>query len=208
MTWSGVHHWLARRRRGNRRFRRGIALVLVAGIGGPLTSGAASYAVAPPARTTSYYERSANPLVLYRQGEKAGKSAAQGIVILDFGRPADNGLSYGTMGFGGPFVPFASITRGVENYIRGYYRYAPSYTTLDVAVGTNNSCGPGQPCGAGADICGCPDEPSNLVAWGSQLALTVMKIGAWTTDLKARDAFTDDVGVVGADDAEPAYDPG
>ena len=138
----------------------------------------------------------------------AGRSAAQGIVILDFGRPADDGVSYGTMGFGGPFIPFTSITRGVENYIRGYYRFAPSYTTLDVAVGTNNSCGPSQPCGAGTGTCGCPDEPSNFAFWGSQLALTVMKIGTWATELKARDGYTDNVEVVAADDAEPAYDPG
>ena len=35
-----------------------------------------------------------------------------------------------------------------------------------------------------------------------------MKIGAWATDLEARDGYTDNVRVVAADDAEPAYDPG
>jgi len=145
-------------------------------------------------------------LVLYRQGEAAGKTAAQGIVILDFGRPADDGSHYGTMGFAGPFISFASISRGVENYIRGYYRYAPSYTTLDVAVGTNNSCGSGQPCGDA--ICGCRDEPADFSVWGAELAMTVITIGAWAANLRARDGFTDNVRVVAADDAEPAYDPG
>lgn len=204
MMWSGVHHWL--RRCGDRRRGRVIALVLAASVAGPLTSTATGYAAIVPARTTSYYERSANPLALYRQGEAAGKTAAQGIVILDFGRPAYNGLRYGTMGFGGPFISLASVSRGVENYVRGYYRYAPSYTTLDVAVGTNNSCGTGQPCGD--VICGCLDEPPDFAVWGAALAVTVVKIGAWAADLRARDGFTDNVRVVGADDAEPAYDPG
>ncbi len=181
-------------------------LVLVASAAGPLASSASGYAATAPPRTTSYYERSANPLTLYRQGVAAGKTAAQGIVILDFGRPADNGLHYGTMGFGGPFISFASISRGVENYIRGYYRYAPSYTTLDVAVGTNNSCGTGQPCGD--SICGCPDEPPDFAVWGAQLAVNIMKIGAWAANLRALNGFTDHVRVVAADDAEPAYDPG
>jgi len=207
MTWSGAHLLFARRRRISRRRHRAVALAVVASLAVPATSSAV-YAATPPPRTISYYERSGNPLSLYRQGEEAGRSDAQGIVILDFGRPADNGVTYGTMGFAGPFIPFTSITRGVENYIRGYYRSAPSSTTLDVAVGTNNSCGTGQPCGEGTDICGCPDEPPDYAFWGSQLALTVMRIGAWATDLKARDGYTDNVKVVAADDAEPAYDPG
>jgi hypothetical protein len=206
MKWSGVHLWSARSRRPGKWRRRVIALVFIAACTGPVTSSTASYAAGAPPRTTSYYERSGNPLRLYRQGEDAGKAAAQGIVILDFGRPGYDGESYGTMGFGGPFIPFSSIAKGVDNYIRGYYRYAPSYTTLNVAVGTNNSCGTGQPCGE--TICGCPDEPPDFAAWGGQLAVTVMKVGAWATDLRALDGFTDNVRVVAADDAEPAYDPG
>jgi hypothetical protein len=208
MTWSGAHLWLTRSfsQRGDGRRSRIVALVVSASVAVPLSFSTTSYATGAPPSTTSYYERSANPLALYRQGEAAGRSAAQGIVVLDFGRPGDNGVSYGTMGFGGPLIPFRSIARGVENYIRGYYRYAPRYTTLDVAVGTNNSCGTGQPCGGGT--CGCPDEPPNFAVWGSQLAVTVMKIGAWALRLRDLNGFTDDVRVVGADDAEPAYDPG
>jgi hypothetical protein len=183
-----------------------VLIAALATLAGPVAPGGAAYAAGGPPRTTSYYERSGNPLRLYRQGEVAGRTAAQGIVILDFGRPGYEGGRYGTMGFGGPFIPFTSIERSVENYIRGYYRYAPRYTTLDVAVGTNNSCGPGQPCGQ--TLCGCPDEPPDFTVWGAQLALTVMRIDAWARDLKAVDGFTDDVRTVAADDAEPAYDPG
>ncbi len=104
------------------------------------------------------------------------------------------------------FLPLPSIATAVESYVSVYYRYAPRFTTLDVAVGTNNSCGTGQPCGA--TICGCPDEPTSYVTWGGQLALTVEQVGAWANSLKARERYTDDVRVVAADDVEPAFDPG
>jgi len=159
-----------------------------------------------PATTTSYYEPNANLKMLYHQGEAAGKAGAQGIVILDFGRPADNGSSDGTLSFSSAFISFTAIAAGVESYITGYYRYAPSYTDLNVAVGTNNSCGTGQPCGTTLS-CGCPDEPPDLVAWGGQFALAVEQIGDWAAAVRADNGFTDDVRVVAADDAEPAYDP-
>jgi hypothetical protein len=156
--------------------------------------------------TTSYYENDANNSVLYQQGVQAGKTGAQGIVIVDFGRPAQSGPVMGTLSFRGSFISLAAVTAGVESYIRGYYRYAPSHTTLDIAVGTNNSCGPGQPCGA--TTCGCSDEPDDLGLWGGQFAYTVEEIGAWARNFRARNGFTDDVRVIAADDAEPAYDPG
>ena len=75
-----------------------------------------------------------------------------------------------------------------------------------MALGTNNNCGTDQPCG---EIkCGCPDEPPNYLIWDSQLAHTVEQIGAWAGNVKNRNGFTDDVRVVAADDAEPAFDPG
>jgi hypothetical protein len=164
-------------------------------------------AQAIPLTTTSYYERNANAKALYRQGEAAGRAGAQGIVILDFGRPADDGVSYGTLSYNGGFISFPSIAAGIESYISAYYRYAPNYTTLDVALGTNNSCGTGQPCGTVLS-CGCPDEPMSFVAWGSQLADTVEDIGTRASSLRSEYAYTDDVRAVAADDAEPAYDPG
>ena len=207
MTWCGAHGRLGPWRRVRRAAARDTAiplLVLVAGASLVATS-SASYAAAAPSHTKSYYERNANTGVLYRQGEEAGKAAAQGIVILDFGRPAVDGSDYGTLGFGNVLIPLASIAISVESYISAYYRYAPMYTMLNVAVGTNNSCGPGQPCGKA--ICGCPEEPRDFVAWGEQLALTVEEVGAWTSAFRARNGFTDDVRVVAADDAEPAFDP-
>jgi hypothetical protein len=193
--------------RGARRAVRAVAIVVAAAIVSPFAGSSPGYAAGLTGQTSSYYERDANPKVLYLQGEAAGKAASQGIVILDFGRPAVDGASYGTMGFGGAFLSLQAIAAGVESYITAYYRYAPPLTFLNVAVGTNNSCGTGQPCDKTAS-CGCPDEPPDFTTWGGQLAVTVEDIGIWAGAYKARNDYTDDVRVVGADDVEPAFDPG
>lgn len=160
----------------------------------------------PPA-TTSYYELTTDPVTLDQQGEEAGRHRAEGIVILDFGRPAQDGPTYGMMGYRGGFLSLGGVARAVESYVRGYFRAAPSDTILDVAIGTNNSCAPGQPCGA-VPVCGCPDEPYSLVSWGGALAATVQLVGRWAVAERALNGFTDQVRVVAADDAEPAFDPG
>jgi hypothetical protein len=193
--------------RGARWAIHGVVIVLCAVIVGPLADSIPGYAASIVGQTKSYYERDANPKALYLQGEAAGKAASQGIVILDFGRPAVDGASYGTMGFGGAFLSLPSIAAGVERYITAYYRYAPRFTFLNVAVGTNDSCGTGQPCGQ-TTSCGCPDEPANFAIWGGQLAVLVEDLGVWASAYKARNSFTDDVRVVAADDVEPAFDPG
>jgi hypothetical protein len=166
---------------------------------------AAAYPLAP-ASTRSYYENNANPRVLSAQGAQAGRAAAQGLVILDFGRPAFNGVADGTVSFRGHFVYLAWVARGVENYIRSYYRTAPPGTVLDVAIGTNNSCSSLEPCGA--LVCGCRYEPADYFGWGEALAATVEQVGAWSAALRYGMHYTDLVRVVAADDAEPAFDPG
>ena len=172
----------------------------------PATASVVSYAGTLPALTTSYYEQTGSSPVMYRQGEVAGKEGAQGIIILDFGRPAAIGTTYGTMGFGGSFISLPEIVTGVEGFIRAYFHYAPADMTLDVAVGTNDSCGTGQPCGT--RICGCNNEPVSFYAYGGAWALAVEELRSWALDLKAAGGYTDTVRVVAADDAEPAYDPG
>ena len=127
-------------------------------------------------------------------------------MILDFGRPAAVDGSYGTIGFGGAFISLPEIVSGVEGYIKAYYRYAPADLALDVAVGTNNSCGTGQPCGP--KICGCIDEPPSFYSFGANWALAVEQLGSWSSSLRASEGYSDTVRVVAADDAEPAYDPG
>ena len=187
-----------------------MAITLAVGVSilAPLTSVTASPAGAATAATptTSYYEQDASPANLYLQGEVAGQAGAQGMVILDFGRPASDGTSDGTLDFARTFVSFADIVGAVQNFVIGYYNYAPADTTIDVAVGTNNSCGTFQPCGA--VVCGCPDEPASYVTWGQELAGAVEGLRAWAAQYGSANGFTDTVRVVAGDDAEPAFDPG
>ena len=166
----------------------------------------ASSAATMPHWTTSYYEGNARVPVLFHQGAMAGRAGAQGIVILDFGRPATRAGVDGTIDFSGAFLPFAAIAAGARSFVHGYYRDAPRSTSMFVAIGTNNSCGTGQPCGS--VLCGCVDEPASFLAWGEQLAAVVKEDAAWTIALRRAHAYTDDVQVVAADDIEPAFDPG
>jgi hypothetical protein len=171
----------------------------------PLTSVVGS-AGAAPLPSISYYEQTASGEALYYQGEAAGLAGTQGNVILDFGRPASDGTSDGTLSFSRTLLPFAAISTGVENFITGYYNYAPANTTLDVVVGTNDSCGMYQPCGG--IVCGCPYEPQSYITWGEELANTVEQLGAWSAQFRSTNGYTDTVRVVAGDDAEPAFDPG
>ena len=203
---TGVGRFTHERRAAWRR-RGAPALVLTSSLLAPLLivdTTTAAAAVAGP--STSYYETSAATTTLSLQGEAAGRSGTQGIVVLDFGRPASDGTSEGTFGFARSYLSFAAISAGVKSFIKSYYNDAPAYTTLDVAVGTNNSCGLYQPCGS--IVCGCPDEPSNYITWGHELASTVQQLAAWSASVASSNGFTDTVRVVAADDAEPAFDPG
>jgi hypothetical protein len=171
----------------------------------PLTSGTAG-ASTFAAPTLSYYEDSASAAVLGSQGDTAGQAGMQGMVILDFGRPASDGTHDGTLDYSRGFLSFADITTGVQNYVMGYYNTAPDRTTLEVVVGTNDSCGMYQPCGS--VVCGCPYEPSNYVTWGQELAQAVEQLNAWSAQVASSNGFTDTVHVWAGDDAEPAFDPG
>jgi hypothetical protein len=192
------------------RRRVAVVLVLTSVLLVPLTrvpaTAAAAATPAGTASTTSYYEQGASSSALYLQGETAGLAGSRGLVVLDFGRPASDGTNDGTEGYASKFLSFAAIANAVENYITGYYAHAPAYTTLDVAVGTNNSCGLYQPCGA--IVCGCPDEPANYITWGQELGVKVKQLGAWSRRYASTNGFTDTVRVVAADDVEPAFDPG
>jgi hypothetical protein len=128
--------------------------------------------------TTSHYEASASTDALNSQGQTAGRSGMQGLVVLDFGRPASDGTNDGTIDFSHGFVSFANITAGVESYVMGYYDAAPAATTLDIAVGTNDSCGVSQPCGS--IVCGCPDEPSSYIP-GARSSPT-----RWSSSMRGR----------------------
>ena len=177
------------------------------GIGVALPVSPSTDAAASPAQTTtSHYEGSANSRTLYAQGAAAGESGSEGLAILDFGRPAVDGSVSGTVDFHGTFVSFQAIESSTEAYVRGYFDTAPSYLHLNVAIGTNNSCGTGQPCGG--IVCGCELEPPSFSAWGAQLATAVEQVQSQATSIKSLSGFTDKVTIMAGDDAEPAFDPG
>jgi hypothetical protein len=183
----------------------GLLLVVTVGLGIAFSSPAGS-ATAMPATTMSHYEANVDPATLFAQGEAAGQSGAQGLTILDFGRPAFNGSTSGTMDFGGSFVSMSSIVAGTLSFIRGYFATAPQDLHLEVAIGTNNSCGTGQPCGG--VICGCRFEPPSFRAWGARQAAAVEQTQTEVNSLRIRSGYTDLVKVIAGDDAEPGFDPG
>jgi len=177
----------------------GIAIAVVSAfvVTAPLAAPAGGLTSAPTA-TVSYYEANAEPSTLASQGTSAGASGDQGLVILDFGRPAVSGSVAGTMDFDGSFVSLAAIVNGTMAFIQAYLATAPPDFQLHVAIGTNDSCGTGQPCGDG--VCGCQNEPTSYAAWGAQQSQT--------DALTLQQGDTDVVRVVAGDDAEPAFDPG
>lgn len=177
---------------------------LVVGSIAPLGSTSASAGTVPPTR--SFFEPSAATRTLAAQGAAAGRGGEQGIVILDFGRPAERGGILGTIAFDGGFQSLSAIESGVEAFVTAYFHDAPAQTSLAVALGTNDSCGPAQPCGP--TVCGCNDEPTSLYAYGAALANAVVDLSAWAAQYRAANGDTDLVHVVAADDIEPAYDPG
>ncbi len=205
--WGAMASWAHRRHSvWFHRYRVGLALGAAVAVGSVVAApmGTAASATTPVSATTSYYEFNTDPATLAAQGQ-AGAGGAQGLVILDFGRPAFDGSSYGTFDFGDQFVSFAAISQAVESYIQAYSTLAPRGAVLTLAVGVNNSCGTGQPCGSA--ICGCRVEPPDFTAWGAHLAATVEQLRSWAGSVKARSPRSAVVKVVAGDDAEPSNDP-
>jgi hypothetical protein len=95
---------------------------------------------APSRATISLYERTTAPAVFRRQGCEAARRGATGVVILDFGKPAYNGHTYGTILFSGAFAGNKKITRAMIGYARGYAGCLPrgSHDHIDLARGTSN----------------------------------------------------------------------
>jgi hypothetical protein len=170
---------------------------------GDSTVAAGAPAVSAPSPTLSRYEATDDPTVLRAQGVADGAAGLSGLAILDFGRPAEvNGVA-ATLDFGSALVPVSSLVPAVEAYADGYRSAAPRGATMTVALGTNDSCGTGQPCGSG--ICGCNSEPPNFLVWGQSLGQAVADIGTYLSSTS--DSYAATASAAGADDAEPAYDP-
>src|SRR5262249_41350523 len=90
--------------------------------------------------TTSLYEGTTSPVVLRRQGCRAGRVRTNGLVILDFGKPEFRGGGYGTLTFAGRFASNTSITWALKAYALGYSRCLPGWSgaRIVLARGTSN----------------------------------------------------------------------
>jgi hypothetical protein len=93
-----------------------------------------------PRATISLYERTTDTRALRAQGCGAARRGADGIVILDFGKPSYNGHTYGTILFSGSFAGNKEITRALYGYAYGYTRclHRGSNHQIRLARGTSN----------------------------------------------------------------------
>jgi hypothetical protein len=166
-----------------------LSIMLAAGV-----TLAPSNAWSRPYSTQSYYEKDANPSTLYSQGCASGQSQAQGVKILDFGRPAYNRNAYGTIGYAGAFIPNSAIIAASQGFARGYYHCLPSRSPAHIAlaVGTNNSCP------------NCSLEPPSSYKAGENWAFAIEALQRYLT----AHGISDKVRASAADDIEPSHDPG
>jgi hypothetical protein len=145
--------------------------------------------VARPGSSISLYMRTVKQSTLRAQGCKAADRGINGVVILDFGKLAYNGHSYGTILFSGRFAGNRAITRGMLGYAAGYNRCLPagSQARISLARGTSNYH---------------PAVPSAYTA-GRKWAREVSTLAHF---LYYRN-LDEHVASAAADDAEPAWDP-
>jgi hypothetical protein len=141
------------------------------------------------ATTLSIYEHRAKRSVLVAQGCSAAHRHENGVVVLDFGKPAFEHGGYGTIVFSGRFATNHKITAAMLGYARGYVSCLPETSTasIELARGTSNYH---------------PAVPSAYVA-GVRWARETNKLGREL----ARNGLDAHVEAAAADDAEPAWDP-
>jgi hypothetical protein len=160
-----------------------------------LAAVAAPAALGYPFTTRSYYEHSTNTTTLYNQGCNAGQSGAHGVAILDFGRPAFNGSVYGTVDFDGHFDSNAAIQAATKAYASGFWDCTPiNGPFMSIATGANNSCS------------GCSSyHVSDFYTAGVRFGNDVDALQAY---INSPPSFSSQESATGAEDAEPAFNPG
>ncbi len=138
--------------------------------------------------TVSLYERTTRRHVLHQQGCHAARRGVAGIVILDFGKPAWNHHTYGTILFSNRFAGNRKITRAVFAYAHGYVRCLPrgSKAKIVLARGTSNYR---------------PSVPSTYKA-GRKWARETMRLA----HVLSERGLAKHVLSAAADDVEPAWD--
>lgn len=156
------------------------------GSGASLPTGLSLMGVHGPPRTASLYEGTTSPSILYSQGETQAGNGRSGLVILDFGRPAQVNTTAGFVDYSGHFDSVSAVLAGVK-----------AYATFSIAIGTNNSCTL-----RSTSCCPCSDNVSNLTSWGSAFAGTVN-----SSHSSIQQGYSGKEAAAAADDAEPGYDP-
>ncbi len=180
-----------------------VGLISFAAVAGAWVTPAHAQGYLTPDTTQSRYEYGDGPVSLYGQGVSDAQAGLQGAVILDFGRPAQDGAGVQSMlDFSSQVDSLGAIANAVERYIDGYRHVAAASAKLTVFIGTNDSCGTGQPCGG--STCGCSKEPTSFAAWGKAWGGAVGVVNAYAVSSAGSSAT---VTVGGADDAEPGFDP-
>lgn len=176
----------------------GIAFVAVGARGAVVTAHSAAVSPAEAAArrrphtkaraTISLYEHTVRRSRLRAQGCGAARRGAGGIVILDFGRPAYNGRTYGTYLFSGRFAGNRVITRAMFAYAYGYDRCLARNSELSITLarGTSNYH---------------PQVPSAYKAgrkWARETRALAGRL--------ASHGLSDHVSSAAADDVEPGWD--
>jgi hypothetical protein len=161
----------------------------------------AAYLVTPavagayPYTTRSYYESTTSTSALYSQGCTAGSAAADGAIVLDFGRPAYRDGAYGTMLFGsGGFASNVSILAAMKSFADGYWNCSPSHTAVALARGTSNYC---------PRESNCSLLPPDYAAAGTYWGLRTSELANYI----AGSGYSSQESSAAAVDAEPAWDP-
>ena len=142
------------------------------------------------ATTLSIYEHTIHPWILAAQGCSAARRHENGVVVLDFGKPAFERGGYGTLLFSGRFATNHRITAAMLAYAHGYARCLPRASTaaIEMARGTSNYH---------------PAVPSAYEA-GVRWARETNRLGR----ILDRKGLSKHVESAAADDAEPAWDRG
>jgi hypothetical protein len=138
--------------------------------------------------TLSIYEHNVQPWILGLQGCAAAHRHENGIVVLDFGKPAFKHGDYGTILFSGRFARNHRITAAMLGYANGYVSCLPkgSAASIELARGTSNYH---------------PAVPSAYAA-GVRWARETNRFGR----MLSRKGLAEHVASAAADDAEPAWD--
>ena len=148
----------------------------------------------PPPPSRSVYMTSVSTSAACNTGTTIAQEGkfTKGAVILDFGRPAEQGDVYGTLLLGSnAFASNGAILAAAKSFASCYYDNARPAQTLVVALGTNNY-----------HQCSCPNDPDSFQTAGQRWGSFVEAFGDYLT----QSGYAQQVFPGGADDAEPAWD--